>query len=43
VIVEMNDDSIHAIDYINVHHQPHYEDLSHVTNGDDNIMFGPPG
>jgi len=43
VIVELNDDSIRAIDYINAHHQPYYEDLSHVTNGGDNIMFGPPG
>jgi len=43
VIVELNDDSICAIDYINAHHQPYYEDLSHVTNGGDNNMFGPPG
>jgi len=43
VIVELNDDSISAIDYINANHQPYYEDLSHVTNGGDNIMFGPPG
>jgi len=43
VIVELSDGSFHAIDYINANHHPYYEDLTHVTNGGNNIMFVPPG
>jgi len=36
----LNADSIHAI---NAHHHSYYEDISHVINGGDNIMFACPG
>jgi len=43
VIIELNDNSLHVIDYINANHHSYYEDLSHVTTCGDNIMFRPPG
>jgi len=43
VIIELNDTSLHNIDYISANHHPYYEGLSHVTTGGDNIMFRPPG
>jgi len=41
VIIELNDNSLHVIDYINANHHSYYEDLSHVTTCGDNIMFRP--
>jgi len=41
-MIELNQPSLDAIDYINEHHLPYYEDLSQVVAGGDNIRYGAP-
>jgi len=38
----LNEDSNKAVDLMLKHYHPFYEDLSAVTNGGDNIKYGPP-
>jgi len=42
-MLELNEGSMGAIDYINAHHAPKVSDLEGVTNGGDNIRYGAPG
>jgi len=42
MIVHLNDDSMKAVDYMNDHYHPYFEDLTNVSNGGDNIWYGPP-
>jgi len=41
-IVHLNEDSVKAVDFINSNYHPYYEDLAGVSNGGDNIKYGPP-
>ena len=42
-MVQLDEGSMKAIDYINNHHSPKYSDLNNVSNGGDNIRFAGPG
>jgi len=42
-MLELNEGSMGALDYINEHHAPKVSDLKGVTNGGDNIRYGHPG
>jgi len=39
----LSEASMSAVDYINAHHCPKFADLTTVSHGGDNIMFGSPG
>ena len=41
-IVHLNEDSNKAVDLMLKHYHPFYEDVTAVTNGGDNIKYGPP-
>jgi len=41
-IVHLNEDSNKAVDFMLEKYHPFYEDLTAVTNGGDNIKYGPP-
>jgi len=42
IIVHLNDDFMNAVDYMNAHFHPYFEDLTNVSNGGHNIWYGPP-
>ena len=42
-MLELNEDSMGAVDYLNAHHCPKYDDLEYVSHGGDNIRFASPG
>jgi len=42
IIVQLNQKSMDAVDHMNSNYHPYFEDLTNVSNGGDNIWYGPP-
>jgi len=42
LIVHLNEKSMDAVDFMNDKYHPFFKDLTNVSNGGDNIWYGPP-
>ncbi len=42
LIVHLNEQSMDAVDFMHDKYHPYFEDLTNVSNGGDNIWYGPP-